>query len=269
MSGQKQSMSRVAHAHIQHAYKKAQRSQQFAKAHAQAQLSERVKDNKWYTRWWRAFTKFFGGGYDQKINQTAFGSQINHQSSEIKTLAMKVQKIYGFLRLMVRLYDVQQNLFILDNSTDDNIIWDHKLDDKGDRFSEMYYNYYKDRPNKRAFGSRCCTNGILIFLIIPKHGKSEHLKLDVFDPSFRKTAAVTDRLDIYRWFYPFNKDTLQKVESNISNNIFPIFKEMFPLSAFDLPKENLLKSKTSINKIYNHIISLSKSFVPPDKTQGI
>ena len=42
-----QSMSRVAHAHLQHAFKKANRSTQFSAAHDIAQLSEKVRDNEW------------------------------------------------------------------------------------------------------------------------------------------------------------------------------------------------------------------------------
>lgn len=106
MSAQKnQSMSRLAHRNIEHAYTKAGMAHEFEAAHDQAQLSDRVKQNKWYSRWWRSFTKFFGGQHDQKINQRVFGKDINTKSPSEKRRAMKIQKIYGFIRLMTTLLD--------------------------------------------------------------------------------------------------------------------------------------------------------------------
>lgn len=98
-------MSRLAHRNIEHAYTKAGMAHEFEAAHDQAQLSDRVRQNKWYSRWWRSFTKFFGGQHDQKINQRVFGHDINTKSPSEKRRAMKIQKIYGFIRLMTTLLD--------------------------------------------------------------------------------------------------------------------------------------------------------------------
>jgi len=96
-------MSRLVHRNIQDAFSKAGLAQKFNKAHEQAGLSQNVRHNKWHERWWRWITKFFGGDYDQKLNQTAFGQGIHAESSAIKRKAMKVQKIYGFIRFITRL----------------------------------------------------------------------------------------------------------------------------------------------------------------------
>lgn len=82
---QQQSMSRLAHRYIQDAYAKAKRSPQFEMAHDQAQLSDRVKANKWCIPdgGGRSFTKLFGADHDQKINQTASHSERTDPDKEI------------------------------------------------------------------------------------------------------------------------------------------------------------------------------------------
>lgn len=101
-SSNNQSMSRYAHRSIKDAFSKAGRSVQMIAAQDAAGLSDRARDSKWYKRWFRSVSKFFGGGHDQQINKTAFGQQ-NIKTKQSQTKAMKIQKIYGFIRLISEL----------------------------------------------------------------------------------------------------------------------------------------------------------------------
>ena len=254
-----QSMSRVAHAYLQHAFKKANRSAQFEKAHNQAQLSEKVRDNEWYKRWWRSFTKFFGGGHDQNINQTAF-PQINSVQSTTKrrNKAMKIQKIYGFIRLMSKLPNMPREHMPGKFTFNKKVQKGHetpkipkwiKLEDFKDRDKTEYVGNDADLG---PFFIHVAKEYVAIVLMVPK--KSQIAKLQVNEKGMKQVHVENeDLVDTYRVVFELKNDPLAPAAIQNVNNL-PAFSKISAQTILNNDENN-----DAVNKIYKHIISYAKS----------
>ena len=256
-----QSMSRVAHAYLQHAFKKAGRSSQFNKAHNRAQLSEKVRDNEWYKRWWRSFTKFFGGGHDQNINQTAFPKIYGEQStSKQKNKAMKIQKIYGFIRLMSKLPNMPREHMPGKFTFNKKVQKGHetpkipkwiKLEDFKDRDKTEYVGNDADLG---PFFIHVAKEYVAIVLMVPK--KSQIAKLQVSQKGMKQVHVMkADLVDTYRVVFGLKNDPLAPAPAEIQNvNNLPAFSK---ISAQTILNND--ENDDAVNKIYKHIISYAKS----------